>query len=513
MPKFPKGSDEAKEWGKKMAKAKADKKTKTMEEGDKVVASVFGASQLNLPKFFVLPSKKGWKLVSPTSQERNLSKRGGMKSLEILKKPIEKGVYVDKMSEPIPLLMFSKKDREKIKANFEKIDEVKGKPLDEIPAIIDPKPAERGRPEKMPKNIEINKERKQGAKAKTTARGRPAKYATDEERKQAKKEQTKASDARRYAEKKSAEDVMKMSGLTGSETVRLKLAKERSSKSGLTQEQKDKDEKTIQELEAKATDATGEGLFSKKGDRYTAKVEKILKDNGSKVIKSITVKRTPLNWLMTGALNAVSFGLLNKRMEENDIDELFHLFMELVMEDGMRIGLEKNERIDMNVNMKTRPKTETEPIDAVGSGITLDELMKNTREEMGDDKYFNYSAKNNNCSDFILAIMDANGIGDAGDKAFVRQDAKTLFGKSTFLRKLVNTATDIAGKITDVVGNGMKEGKMETDIPIAEVKEVAGTGKPKKTSAWLELVKKVKADNKGMSLKEVLKLASKMRKA
>ena len=466
MPKFPKGSDEAKEWGKKMAKAKADKKAKAMEEGDKVVASVFGASQLNLPKFFVLPSKKGWKLVSPTSQERNLSKRGGMKSLEILKKPIEKGVYVDKMSEPIPLLMFSKKDREKIKANFEKIDEVEGKPVDEIPAIIEPKPAERGRPEKMPKNIEINKERAKGTKAK--ARGRPAKYATDEERKQAKKEQTKASDAKRYAKKKA---------------------------------------------EKEQVDATGEGLFSKKGDRYTAKVDKILKDNGSKVIKSITVKRTPLNWLMTGTLNAVSFGLLNKRMKENDIDELFHLFMELVMEDGMRIGLEKNERIDMNVNMKTRPKTETEPIDAVGSGITLDELMKNTREEMGDDKYFNYSAKNNNCSDFILAIMDANGIGDAGDKAFVRQDAKTLFGKSTFLRKLVNTATDIAGKITDVVGNGMKEGKMETDIPIAEVKEVAGTGKPKKTSAWLELVKKVKADNKGMSLKEVLKLASKMRKA
>jgi hypothetical protein len=433
-----------------------------------------------------------------------------------LKKPIEKGVYVDKMSEPIPLLMFSKKDREKIKANFEKIDEVKGKPLDEIPAIIEPKPAERGRPEKMMKNIEINKERKQGAKAKTTARGRPAKYATDDERKQAKKEQTKASDARRYAEKKSATDVMKMSGLTGSERIRLKLAKDRSGRSGLSQEQIDKDEKTIQELEAKANkeqaDATGDGLFSKKGDRYTAKVDKILKENGSKVIKSITVKRTPLNWLMTGTLNAVSFGLLNKRMEENDIDELFHLFMELVMEDGMRIGLEKNERIDMNVNMKTRPKTQTEPINDVASGITLDELMKKTRDKMGDDKFFNYSAKNNNCSDFILAVMDANDIGNAGDKTFVRQDAKTLFGKSTFLRKLVNTATDIAGKITDVVGNGMKEGKMETDEPIAEVKEVAGTGKPKKTSAWLELVKKVKADNKGMSLKEVLKLASKMRK-
>tara|TARA_R110000772_G_scaffold52365_1_gene120048 strand:- start:2566 stop:3960 length:1395 start_codon:yes stop_codon:yes gene_type:complete len=464
MPKFPKGSDEAKEWGKKMAKAKADKKTKTMEEGDKVVASVFGASQLNLPKFFVLPSKKGWKLVSPTSQERNLSKRGNMKSLEILKKPIEKGVYVDKMSEPIPLLMFSKKDREKIKANFEKIDEVKGKPLDEIPAIIEPKPAERGRPEKMPKNIEINKERAKGAKAK----GRPSKYATDEERKQAKKEQTKASDAKRYAKKKA---------------------------------------------EKEQVDATGEGLFSKKGDRYTAKVDKILKDNGSKVIKSITVKRTPLNWLMTGTLNAVSFGLLNKRMEENDIDELFHLFMELVMEDGMRIGLEKNERIDMNVNMKTRPKTETETIDGVASGITLDELMQKTRDKMGDDKFFNYSAKNNNCSDFILAVMDANDIGNAGDKTFVIQDAKTLFGKSTFLRKLVNTATDIAGKITDVVGNGMKEETMETDVPIAEVQEIAGTGKPKKTSSWLELVKKVKADNKGMSLKEVLKLASKMRKA
>lgn len=56
--------------------------------------------------------------------------------------------------------------------------------------------------------------------------------------------------------------------LTGSENVRLKLALDRSSKSwkGHTQEQKDKDKKTIQELEAKVANATGD-LSEKKAQQ------------------------------------------------------------------------------------------------------------------------------------------------------------------------------------------------------------------------------------------------------
>ena len=93
---------------------------------------------------------------------------------------------------------------------------------------------------------------------------------------------------------------------------------------------------------------------------------------------------------------------------------------------------------------------------------------------MGDDKYFNYSAKNNNCSDFILAIMNSNEFGSNEDKIFVKQDAKTLFGKSKILRKVINSVTDIAGAVTDIVGNGT-------------------TGK--RSNKWIDHIKKFAKEN------------------
>ena len=42
-------------------------------------------------------------------------------------------------------------------------------------------------------------------------------------------------------------------------------------------------------------------------------------------------------------------------------------------------------------------------------------------------KYFTYSAKDNNCQDFILAVLKANNIGNEEDYSFVKQDTKSLF--------------------------------------------------------------------------------------
>ena len=65
---------------------------------------------------------------------------------------------------------------------------------------------ERGRPEKLPKNIEINKERKAEAKrAMAKPKGRPSKYGDDEEaRKQAKKEQDRIANKKRTEKRRQA---------------------------------------------------------------------------------------------------------------------------------------------------------------------------------------------------------------------------------------------------------------------------------------------------------------------
>jgi len=104
------------------------------------------------------------------------------------------------------------------------------------------------------------------------------------------------------------------------------------------------------------------------------------------------------------------------------------------------------------------------------------------------DAYATYSARDNNCQDFILAFLKSNGMGDAADYTFVKQDVKTLFGKTDFLRKFTNTVTDIGAKVTTLIeGEGTKsQGKV--------------------MNAWIKHVKDVAA-KKGISYRDALRSA------
>ena len=144
---------------------------------------------------------------------------------------------------------------------------------------------------------------------------------------------------------------------------------------------------------------------------YPPKVRNILKKYGSEVIVSYKLKRTPVSKLLTTALSAVSLGEFGERLKNSEYDELFHLFLEMTTQSGKRISVEKNEVINLEVSPPTRPNEEVEDIvNNIPPGLTINELMNNTNKRMGSS-FFNYSAKSNNCQDFIINILDANNIG------------------------------------------------------------------------------------------------------
>lgn len=258
MPRFAKGSQEAKDFMAKIRNARkaedyvppANKRlTKKQKEAAEMKSSVvdipiMGETTLIVPEYFAIPRKNGYKLVSPMSQERNLSSRRGKKSLKIVRKPVGDIVLVreDGAEEPLPLLAFSKKDRELIKGHFKLVEKYKDKDPMDVPRIGRPKPAERGRPEKLPKNVAVHKQRKtrpgwsakkskkaededeenvsmtieededeEETPAATAAYQRKKRqtYATDEERKEAIKQQK-----RDYARRKRA--AAKVEGMGGS---------------------------------------------------------------------------------------------------------------------------------------------------------------------------------------------------------------------------------------------------------------------------------------------------------
>ena len=174
MPKFIKGSQEAKDHMAKIREAKksGNKKTPNPNKGirkknatTKVELPMVNQSSIAVPEFFANKNvdKKGkitYRLVNPLTKTRNLSKRNGETSIKIIRKPIENMVIMEHQTEPIPLSLFSKKDREIIDTHFKVVSEHKGKEILEVPHSKPFQNKERGRPEKLPKNIEVNKQRK-----------------------------------------------------------------------------------------------------------------------------------------------------------------------------------------------------------------------------------------------------------------------------------------------------------------------------------------------------------------
>lgn len=185
-------------------------------------------------------------------------------------------------------------------------------------------------------------------------------------------------------------------------------------------------------------------------DNYPPKVRDIIDKVGNKTIKSITIKRTPVDGLLTGALSVFSLGKFGKRLEKN-FDELFHLFIDITLDDNSRVSLEKNEVINMDINSKNRPKTESKIVYNVPQ-ITINELLNNTQQYM-DNRYFIYDAKNNNCQDFIMSVFKSNNIGNEEDYNFIKQDTDQLFKNLPYLKKIAHAVTNI-GAVANVITTG-----------------------------------------------------------
>lgn len=198
MPPFPKGSQEMKDYMAKIRMKKGDprlkniggKKTKpTLNQymrDTKVEVPILGQQSIAIPEFFATTTKTGFKLVNPLTKSRNLASRKGRPSIQLIRKPVNHMILMSHSTQPIPLMMFNKKDRETINTHFKVVKENKDKDPVDVPNSEPFKNKERGRPEKMAENIRINKERVQAKKeANKLKKGRPVKFETEEARAEA----------------------------------------------------------------------------------------------------------------------------------------------------------------------------------------------------------------------------------------------------------------------------------------------------------------------------------------
>ena len=180
-------------------------------------------------------------------------------------------------------------------------------------------------------------------------------------------------------------------------------------------------------------------------DDYPPKIREFLNNYGNDAIVSATIRRVPIQNNIMKALNYISLGSFGNRLERSDYDKLFHLQFIITTDKGHHVQIEKEEVIKFVMNPQPRENEEYSPV-TIPERITIQELMDNTKDDLGDSM-FSYSAKDNNCQDFVMGILDGNNIGSNENRKFVKQDTDDLFANDNFLRKFSNTVTDIGSRV------------------------------------------------------------------
>ena len=150
-------------------------------------------------------------------------------------------------------------------------------------------------------------------------------------------------------------------------------------------------------------------------EKVPQNVRNALNKIGDKQIISARCGRTPVQAVIQGALKLVA---------DVPYDDLFHLFIELTLDNNQKWVLEKIERINL-VKGDRSNKSGAEFTSSFPVNKTVNELFENTRNKMGD-KFLPYQSASNNCQFFIMAVLDANGLKNSERTAFVKQDTKSI---------------------------------------------------------------------------------------
>ena len=168
-------------------------------------------------------------------------------------------------------------------------------------------------------------------------------------------------------------------------------------------------------------------------------IDRLIKQYGDKKILQVTILRKPVERGIQKLLNLITMGGFNKAKKEMNYDEVYHLFVNIHLENGQIVGVEKNQRV--NVNLSGFPTSGLDPsnILKINCNVLLKEMFE--KAEQSGESFYRYNAVTANCQRFISVLMQAGGI--TGTDNFVMQDATQLI-KNSGLRRVAGVITDAA---------------------------------------------------------------------
>lgn len=163
---------------------------------------------------------------------------------------------------------------------------------------------------------------------------------------------------------------------------------------------------------------------------YKPQIRDFLKKNGDRKIKAIMLQRVPIESTLKSVLDLITLGKYSETTEKLGYDRVFHL-SSIVQLEGLSypIVVEKNEVINISRKIPPMKKGGARLSVPITKEITLNEMLNNAREKMGN-RFFLYDAFNKNgggnCQDFIFSILKYSDLLTPEAQDFILQDAKAI---------------------------------------------------------------------------------------
>ena len=191
---------------------------------------------------------------------------------------------------------------------------------------------------------------------------------------------------------------------------------------------------------------------------FSEKTKKNLNFFGDSPIIALQLRRVPINFALDLALQGVSAGKWEQLKEKYGFDKFFHLSMVATLQqkttisvDGRpkrvpkQLAIEKLEVVSVNDNIEVGEGMETQDVPLAGASFNIKDMFQKTRAEVGDTRFFSYSALGgNNCQDFIKMLLKSEGLYREPEAQFVYQDLTEL------VKELPESTSAISQGITNI---------------------------------------------------------------
>lgn len=171
------------------------------------------------------------------------------------------------------------------------------------------------------------------------------------------------------------------------------------------------------------------------------KIDRLIQKYGSNKLVELSICRTPISYFYKLLLYLVTYGQVSARQKRYQYDQIFHLFINITLDNGLTFGIEKKAGSITLVKdgIPTSDNTECRQVNMNKKDLTLSTFITKG-EKKGGSNFWRYTVHKDNSQKFVYDLLLGSDIKTYN--TFVLQNIDKIFSDPK-LRKLSTQITDV----------------------------------------------------------------------